>query len=183
MIYVVIAIVVLVLAGVAAYYVARFMKGRLEIELSRDTADSEGLIRGRVTLEAKKPIHGLLRVSLVGREKREKRDHDGDKTTEWVEVYRYDHVLEERRDFEPGFRQDYSFDLLAPTAGEVRSGSTALEGMAQAAGDGVMGGALKAAAGAASFMAGRVYWHVESRLDADGVDLFTKEKCRVNLTG
>ena len=182
-IYIVIAAVVLILGGVAAYYIARFMKGKLELELSRDSASSEELITGRVTLEAKKSIHGLLKVSLVGREKRTKRDRDGDKSTEWVEVYRYDQVLEETRDFEPGFREDYPFDLLAPTATEVRSGGAALKGMAEAAGDGVMGGVLKAAAGAADFMAGRVYWHVEARLDADGVDLYTKEKCTVNLKG
>jgi len=182
-VYIVIAVIVLILGGVAAYYIARFMKGKLELELSRDSASSEELIRGRVTVEAKKNIHGLLKVSLVGREKRAKRDRDGDKSTEWVEVYRYDHVLEETRDFEPGFRQDYAFDLLAPTAAEVRSGSAMLKGIADKAGEGVMGGVLKAAAGAADFMAGRVYWHVESRLDADGVDLFTKEKCQVNLKG
>ena len=182
--YIIIAAVILIIGGVAAYYIARFMKGKLELELSRDSASSEELITGRVTLEAKKNIHGLLKVSLVGREKRKKRSSTSDNdSTEWVEVYRYDHVLEETRDFEPGFRQDYSFDLLAPTAAEVRSGGAALKGMAEAAGDGIMGGVLKAAAGAADFMSGRVYWHVESRLDADGVDLYTKEKCHVNLKG
>lgn len=182
--YIVIAVVVLILGGVAAYYIARFMKGKIELELSRNTASSEELIRGRVTVEAKKKIHGLLKVSLVGREKRKKRRAGSDNdSTEWVEVYRYDHVLEETRDFEAGFRQDYSFDLLAPTASEVRSRAGALKGIADAAGDGMMGGVLKAAAGAADFMAGRVYWHVESRLDADGVDLFTKETCQVNLKG
>ena len=181
--YIIIAIVVLVLGGIIAYQVARFMKGKLTIELSRDTANSEELISGSVSLEAKKNIRGLLKVSLVGREKRTRRDSDGDRKTEYVEVYRYDHVLEETRDFEPGFQQTYPFDLLAPTSAEVRSGAAALQGMAAAAGDGLAGGVLKAAAGAASFMAGRVYWHVESRLDADGVDLYTKEKCHVNLNG
>ena len=122
MVYAVIAVIALILAGVGAYYMARFMKGKLEIELSRDSASSEELIRGRVSLEAKKNIHGLLKVSLVGREKRKKRRAGSDNdSTEWVEVYRYDHVLEETRDFEPGFKQDYSFDLLAPTVNIHRS--------------------------------------------------------------
>lgn len=181
--YIVIAVIVLILGGVIAYYGARFMKGKLTLELSRDSASSEELISGTVSLEAKKSIHGLLKVSLVGREKRTRRKSDGDKDTEWVEVYRYDKVLEETRDFEPGFTQDYSFDLLAPTTEEVRSGQAMLKAAANAAGDGMMGGVLKAAADGAGFMAGRVYWHVESRLDADGVDLFTKEKCSVNLRG
>ncbi|MBX2852993.1 MAG: hypothetical protein KTR15_14755 [Phycisphaeraceae bacterium] len=180
---IVIAAVVLIIGGIAAYYIARFMKGRLELELSRSSASSEELISGQVTLEAKKNIRGLLKVSLVAREKRTKRDSDGDESTEYVEVYRYDQVLEETRDFQAGFREAYPFDLLAPTAEEVRTGAAALKGMADKAGGGVMGGVLKAAAGAASFMSGRLYWHVESRLDADGVDLFTKEKCTVNLKG
>lgn len=181
---IVITVVVLILGGVIAYYVARFMKGKLELELSRDSASSEELISGRMTVEAKKEIHGLLKVSLVGREKRKKRSSTSDSdSTEWVEVYRYDQVLEETRVFEAGFRQEYKFDLLAPTSTEVRSGSAALKGMADAAGDGITGGLLKAAAGAASFMAGRIYWHVEGRLDAKGVDLYDKEKCQVNLKG
>lgn len=39
------------------------------------------------------------------------------------------------------------------------------------------------ASGTASFIAGRVYWHIEARLDAKGVDLYAKEKCQVNLSG
>lgn len=180
-VYIVIAVFVLILGGIAAYYLARFMKGKLALELSRNSASSKELITGRVTLEAKKDIRGLLKVSLVGREKRTRRDHDGDSETEYVEVYRYDHILEETRSFEAGFRQDYGFDLLAPTSAEVRSGGGAIKAAANTMGDGAMGGVLKAAAGAADFMAGRVDWHVESMLDADGVDLFTKEKCTVNL--
>jgi hypothetical protein len=182
-VYIIIAVVVLIGGGIAAYYLARFMKGKLELELARSSANSEELITGQLTLEAKKNIRGLLKVSLVAREKRTKRDHDGDKSTEYVEVYRYDQVIEETREFQAGFRESYPFDLLAPTSAEVRSGSAALKGVADKAGDGVMGGVLKVAAGAASFMAGRLYWHVEARLDADGVDLYTKEKCTVNLNG
>ena len=184
MVYAVIGVIVVIVGCVVAYYAARFMKGKLELQLTRDAASSEELISGRVNVEAKKPIQGLLKVSLVGREKRKKRSSSSDSnSTEWVEVYRYDNVLEETREFEAGFNQSYDFDLLAPTSSEVRSGAAALHGIASAAGDGVAGGLLKAAAGAASFMAGRVYWHVEARLDAKGVDLYSKEKCQVNLKG
>jgi hypothetical protein len=182
-----IGIAVLVLGCVAAYYLARFMKGKLLLELYRDSASSEELLNGHVALRAKKPIRGTLKVSLVGREKRQKRSSSSSgNSTEWVEVYRYNHILEETRDFEAGFRQDYKFDLLAPTSAEVRSRSGAIaKSMSDAAEaqDGVIGGVLKAAAGAASFMAGQVDWHVEARLDAKGVDLYAKEKCHVNLTG
>ena len=55
--YIIIAVVVLILGGVAAYYIARFMKGKLELQLSRSSASSEELLSGRVTVEAKKDIH------------------------------------------------------------------------------------------------------------------------------
>ncbi|MGB0766617.1 MAG: hypothetical protein ACPGYV_02780 [Phycisphaeraceae bacterium] len=182
-VYVIIAVVVLVLGGVAAYFIARYMKGNLTLELSRDSASSEQTLSGTLTVEAKKEIHGLLKVSLVGREKRTRRKSNGDKDTDWVEVYRFDQVIEETRGFEAGFREVYAFELLAPTTAEVRSRGAALKNMAASAGDGAMGSVLKAAAGAASVMGGRIYWHVEARLDAKGVDLYSKQKCHVNLQG
>ncbi len=185
--YILLGVVGLVLLGVGLYYAARFMKGKLKLELSRDSASSEELLRGQVTLETKKPIHGSLKVSLVGREKRIKRSSSkAGNSKQWVEVYRYNHILEETRGFEAGFKQEYSFDLLAPTGAEVRSRSRAIvKGISDAAGDGqgVVGGVLKAAAGAASAMAGRIDWYVEARLDAKGVDLVAKQKCEVNLRG
>lgn len=180
-------IVALVLLGFGLYYLSRFMKGGLTLELSRDSASSEELLSGRVMLVTKKPIHGSLKVSLVGREKRiKRRSSSSGNSTEWAEVYRYNHTLEEMRDFEAGFEQEYRFDLLAPTTTEVRSRPRAIvKGIADAAdkSEGVMGGVLKAAAGAASAMAGTIHWHIEARLDAKGVDLYAKEKCQVNLRG
>ena len=186
--YILLGIVALILLGVGLYYAARFMKGKLKVELSRDSASSEELLSGKVALEAKKPIQGSLKVSLVGREKRIKRSSSkSGNSKQWVEVYRYTHVLEETRDFEAGFKQAYSFDLLAPTPAEVRSRSRAIaKGIDDAAGDskGVMGGVLKGAAVAASAMAaGNIHWRVEARLDAKDVDLVSKQKCHVNLRG
>lgn len=187
--YILPGIVGLVLLGVGVYYFARFMKGRLKLELSRDSASSEELLSGKVSLETKKPIHGSLKVSLIGREQRYKRNlssSSNDKSKQWVEVYRYNHILEETRDFEPGFQQQYSFDLLAPTSAEVRSRSGAIAKSIASAADqseGLMGGVLKAAASAASAMSGPIRWHVEARLDAKGVDLVAKQKCHVTLRG
>ena len=182
--YILLGIVALALLGVGLYYGARFMKGKLKLELSRDSASSEELLSGKVSLETKKPIHGSLKVSLIGREKRIKRSSSNSgNSKEWVVVYRYTHVLEQKRDFEAGFQQEYSFDLLAPTATEVSSRTTALKAVAESAGDGVMGGALKAAASVAGAMAQQIDWYVEARLDAKGVDLVSKEKCHVNLRG
>lgn len=175
-------IVAVILIAVTAYYGARFMKGSLKLELSRDAASSGEFLTGKIDLVAKKPIYGLLKVSLVGRDKRTKRRSGSDSnTTEWVEVFREDVILEETRDFEAGFTEQYAFELVAPSASEARTGGAALRAISKAAGDGLLGGALSVAASAADMMQGRIYWHIETRLDADGVDLYDKEKCRVNL--
>lgn len=172
-------LVALAVVGVCVglYYLARFMKGSLKIELARDAASSEELFSGTVALQAKKQIHGLLKVSLVGREQHEKARSSKNNRKEWVEVYRYDHVLEEARTFEPGFSETYSFDLLAPTVAEVSSGAAKLQAAAASSDN----AGLKMAAGLVGFLGGKIHWHIESRLDAKGVDLYTKEKCEVNL--
>ncbi len=180
--YIIGGVVLAVLIAIIAYYVARFMKGSVKLPLARNSAASGEPISGRVDLEAKRSIHGLLKVSLVGREKREKRSSNGDgTTTEWVDVYRADRILEETRDFGGGFTQTYEFETVAPTSAEARRGGAVIREMADKAGDGVMGSVMKMAAGAADMMQGRIYWHMEARLDADGVDLYTKEKVTVNL--
>lgn len=182
--YIVPAIIFVVVLAIGGYYGARFMKGKLKLELSRDTANSGAALAGGIELEAKKSIKGLLKVSLIGREKREKRGSgDDSNSTEWVEVYRQDQILEETQQFPAGFTKKYRFELTAPTTSQVRSGGAALQAMADKAGDGMVGGVMKMAAGAAKFMGGRIFWHVEARLDAAGVDLVDKEKCQVNLRG
>lgn len=181
--YIVIGVVAVIVIAVAAYYIARFMKGRLKLELLSNAADSGQPLRGKIALEAKKPINGLLKVSLIGREKRKKRSlssSDND-SYEWVEVYRQDKILEETREFPAGFTKNYDFEIIAPTAAEARSGGAMLRQAADQMGDSVMGGIAKIAAAGVDLMQGRIKWHIEARLDADGVDLYDKERCQVNL--
>lgn len=186
--YLVIAVVAAILGGIGAYYLARFMKGRLVLILPRTTAASSQSLSGSVQFRAKRRIYGHLKVSLVGREKRRQSTSDGSKTTK-VEVYRQDIVLEDTRDFESGFSREYRFELIAPTSAQARRGSQisdALERMAEeiTGAGGVLGGVLNTItqlSEANMGRRGRLYWHVEAHLDADGVDLFAKKKCTVNL--
>ena len=178
--YIVAGIGVLIVLGIVGYYVARFMKGRLKLELARNSADSGEPLSGKVAMEAKRPIRGLLRVSLVGREKRRTRSSSGSDSTKWVEVYRQDRILEETREFPSGYTKTYSFEIVAPTSAEARRGGAILSKVGEEVG-GAAGQVMKLAAGAANLFQGRIYWHVESRLDADGVDLFTKRRAHVNL--
>ncbi|MDX1566069.1 MAG: hypothetical protein R3236_11715 [Phycisphaeraceae bacterium] len=178
--YIVLGIVILIVLGIVAYYVARFMKGRLKLELSSNAADSGEPLSGKVAMEAKRPIRGLLKVSLVGREKQRTRSSSGNDSTKWVEVYRQDQVLEETREFPAGYTKTYAFEIVAPTSAEARRGGAILNKVGEKAG-GAVEKVLKVAAGAANLIQGRIYWHVESRLDADGVDLYTKRRAHVNL--
>jgi hypothetical protein len=181
MIYIVGGVIAVIVAAILAYYGARYLKGRLELEMLRDSAASNETLAGRIYLEAKKPMRGSLKVSLVGREQRRRRNRENQDTTEWVEVYRHDLVLEETRDFAPGFTQEYRFELQAPTAAEARRGGDLIRQAAAEVGDGVLGSVMQMAAGAADMMQGRIVWHVEGRVDVKGVDLYAKRQVTVNL--
>ena len=63
--YFVIGVVVLVVIAVANYYIQRSMKGKLELHLNRSSAASWEPIQGSLRVEAKKELHGRLKVSLV----------------------------------------------------------------------------------------------------------------------
>lgn len=177
---VVISAAVILALGGAAYVFARYLDGRIRLELTRDTVDSGQDLDGRVTIEARRPIRGLLRVSLVGREKRRRRRSGESERVEWVEVYRQDQVVEESREFPAGVRETHAFQLLAPTRVEARRGGS-VDHVAEQTGDTVMSSVLRVAARAADALHGRIYWHVEARLEADGIDLSTKRKIDIDL--
>ena len=105
------AVIIFIVIG---YYAARFMKGKLAIELARSAADSGDTLSGSINLTAKKSMRGALTVSLVGQEKRRKRRHNRDQDQiEWEEVYRQDQIVEETREFPAGFSQSYQFEILS----------------------------------------------------------------------
>ena len=94
-------ILVGIIVGVILYYGARFMKGKLALELPRSTVQSGEPLSGRVNLTVKKSIRGLLRVSLIAREKQRGRGHhrsSGDRnSSSWLEVYRKRIISSKRR--------------------------------------------------------------------------------------
>ena len=57
-----------IIIGVILYQVARFLKGKLELKLV-DSVSSGDALKGGVTVTAKKPMRGQLRVALVARRK------------------------------------------------------------------------------------------------------------------
>ena len=175
-------IIGLVILSIVIYYIARHLKGKLTLELTRSAANSGESFTGRIDLTTKKATRGFLKVSLVGRVKtRSRRAGQDNDRVEWVEIYRQDQIVEETRDFQAGFQQAYPFEVTAPTAAEAGRGGAAIRQVAEEVGEGAMGAVLKVAAGAADMFQGSIYWHIEARLDVPGVDLYAKQNASVNL--
>ena len=80
-----------------------------------------------------------------------------------------------------GLRQSYEFEIVASTSAEARQNAAMLHAAAEEMGDGVLGSVVKMAAKMENMTRGRIHWHVEVRLDMDGVDLYVERKVRVNL--
>ena len=176
---VILVIIGIVLLGIIAYYVARFLKGKLTLELSSATVASKQPLSGTLTVHAKKNIHGMLIVALVGQVRKTVRKRKGN-SSELVDVFRQETVLEEEREFPVGFTEQYQFTFVAPTSTEARSGQGVLRNVAEKVG-GTWGAVMNVGANMVGEMQGRIEWHVEARLDAKGVDLYAEKNITVNL--
>ena len=90
----IIVLAVLVVGGIATFYIMRMLKGRLRIVLDKTGFAYDEPITGRITILAKKPIESTrLVVSLVAEETRRNRDRDDDEKTETREIFRNDVVI------------------------------------------------------------------------------------------
>ena len=180
--YFVIGVLVLVVVAIAAYYILRFMKGKLELHLSHSSATSGEPIQGSVRVEAKKELHGRLKVSLVCVEEyREYKSNHGDDDEEGdreevnrEEIFRKEHILEKTGTFSPGDPQEYQFEMIVPHASDFTGRGSG------SAGRGLVGTMLSMA-DASGHDRREYHWHVEARLDVKGVDLFAKKRVNVRL--
>ena len=82
------AVIVLVVALIAGYYIARFMRGSIKITLAKNSFNSGEQVTGSFDLITRKEIDGnRLFVSLIGKEVT--RQRHGEKTrTHTREIYR-----------------------------------------------------------------------------------------------
>ena len=182
--YAIIGAVVLIAISVAAFYILRFMKGKLELHLTNSSASSGELIKGSVRVVAKKELQGRLTVSLVCMEefqeqKHSYRDDDDDGTkyeTTREEIFRKKQLLEDIETFSPTNNLAYQFELIAPTASESGQRRSSQDG-----GGGMVGTLLNMAT-AATQSQSDYFWHVEARLDVKGIDLFAKKEVNVRVT-
>lgn len=158
------------------------VKGSLALELHSNSAQSGDRIYGRVTLQTRLPVNGLLRVALVGWENRQSGGQA--RRSRPVDVYRDEQVLEETRRFPDGFSHTYEFEFTVPASTAARKQEAMLQEMANLAADqesGAMASVLKLAATTSKRFQRRIYWKVETRLEADGIDLADKQRITVAL--
>ena len=166
---VILAGVGIVLAIVAGYYLIRFMRGSIKLNMVQVTFNPGDTITGSFDLHTKKPIEGnKLTVSLIG--KKVTRTRRGGKTrTETHEIYRDEKILEQATHYPAEHRSTHEFELPTPNSqAPGAADSPLIQGLATA---------MRVLGSGHSYLK----WRVEARLDAKGVDLATSKKVTVNV--
>ena len=170
-----ILIIIAVIAAISAialllvaYYVMRHMRGSIKMTLANTSAAAGEPISGSFSLATKKQIEGKrLFVALVGKEITEERH--GDRTrTDTREIFRDEKIIEDERTYPAGFSADYSFELTAPSGGTDSAGE-------------ILGDVVNLGMDLLSGERSRVDWHVETRLDAAGIDLAASRQVYINI--
>lgn len=157
-----------IVALVASYFVARYLKGNLKINLEKNTYSSGEKIVGRVELKAKKEIKAKrFFVSLIAEKKEYEKSNKNQET--WRKIYEHEELLEGARDYTVGFMQIYKFEISVPNKTEI---------------DGkIQNSELNALINLSKIISkGNVLrWRVQVTLDAKGVDLVSEQKIEVKL--
>lgn len=158
----------IIILSIAGYFLLRYLKGSLKIILLKTNFSSSERITGQVQLKAKKRINSnRLFASIVGYEEVSSYSN-GKRSTRTNEIYRFEQDLEQERTYSSGFRNTYSLDLPFPnnSSSNLNIPSTGNDTM-----DKILKGAISLASSNR-----KIYWKIEVRLDADGVDLFSSKK-------
>lgn len=169
-----IAVLVLAVVAVVAFFVVRSMKGKIELQLVKTGFNSGEPVSGTVNLTTKKSLEmRRLFVALIGYEVTERRESDGDKRTDRDEIFRDEVNLEEAQTVPAGFSKSYQFAITAPgqdTIGNRGKGGGLLGGLSIGIGSLTLGNNR------------RLEWKVEARADLPGVDLAKSKSVRVNVS-
>ena len=163
------AVIVLVVALIAGFYIIRFMRGSIKMTLTKNSFSPGEQLTGSFELITRKEIDGnRLFVSLIGKEVTKERH--GDKTrTRTREIYRDEVTIEDAKIFAAGATANYNFELATPSS----SGPDFL--------DSTLGKTLKVGMELLGGRRTHLQWMVEARLDAKGVDLAAQKKITLNM--
>ena len=164
------AVIVLIVALIAAFYIIRYMRGSIKMTLTKNSFSLGEQITGSFELITRKEIDGnRLFVSLIGKEVT--RQRHGEKTrTHTREIYRDEVTIEEAKMFAAGATANYDFKLTTPSSSGPDFLDSAL-GKTLKVGMELLGGRRKT-----------LHWSVQARLDAKGVDLAAQKKITLNMT-
>ena len=159
----------LLLVGVIAYFVMRFLRGSIKLTMPQTSFGAGQMISGSFDLMTKKSIQGnQLFVTLRG--VKEIKIRDGEKTrTRRDEIYCDQVTLEDAREYPAGYSAKYDFQISTPN---VQSPEFMNSGIGQA---------LVSAFRLLSDRRTRIKWRVEARLDAKGIDLAASKSVQLNL--
>ena len=159
----------LLLVGVLAYFVIRFLRGSIKLTMPQTSFGAGQMISGSFDLMTKKSIQGnQLFVTLRG--VKETKIRDGEKTrTRRDEIYCDQVTLEDAREYPAGYSAKYDFQISTPN---VQSPEFMNSGIGQA---------LVSAFRLLSDRRTRIKWRVEARLDAKGIDLAASKSVQLNL--
>jgi len=160
--------VVALVGGIAAYHIARYLRGSIKLVLPRTAFAAGEVIAGECDVLTRKVIQGnRLYAALIGIEEIEERD--GEKTrTRTREVHRHELDLEPALTWPAGQTKHYTFQLPSPSAPApemlnstvIRAARIGLE---------LLGADRR-----------RLRWTVEVRLDAKGIDLAASRRVQIN---
>ena len=159
----------LLLVGVIAYFVMRFLRGSIKLTMPQTSFGAGQMISGSFDLMTKKSIQGnQLFVTLRG--VKETKIRDGEKTrTRRDEIYCDQVTLEDAREYPAGYSAKYDFQISTPN---VQSPEFMNSGIGQT---------LVSAFRLLSDRRTRIKWKIEARLDAKGIDLAASKSLQLNL--
>ena len=158
----------LIALAVAVYFILRYMKGSIEIQLDKTSFAAGETIKGSFRLVARQAVEAnKLTVALVADEVIKRKDSDGDDETDTREVYRDEQVIEGKHLYEKGFDNTHNFELLIPASGESSMNNSQ------------MGQALNTLGSMMDMNRRYLEWSIEVCLDAKGIDLSDSEKVYV----
>ena len=165
---IIITVAAIALIATGAFFFARYLRGKIKLQLPVTGFNPGDPIKGSFELHAKKPITGKrLIVRLTGT--KHIRTKRGDKTeTHSHEIFRKEELIEESRDYPAGFRESYAFEIAAP-----QSGQSEVPG----------GDLLKTLSSTVDMIGNRrveIRWKLEARLIAKGLDLVGSRRIYIN---
>ncbi len=165
---IIISVVAAAVIGVGIFFLLRFLRGSIKLQLPITSFSPGDEITGSFELHAKKPIQGKrLVVSLIGTQ-HTRTTRNGKTESHSNEIFRKEEVIEKERDYRAGFRETYNFSLGIPKGNDNEQ---MLQGVANT---------LMMAANIASRSRTNIRWKLEARLVAKGIDLVGSKKVSVN---